>query len=531
MSMGNERRIELPGSARKALARTTKVGAVDPDERFQVTLRLRPRQPLPSAHELGSRDVRSRRYLTREEFASAYGADAHDLELVEAFAHEYGLDIVELGVGRCTVILSGTAASMKAAFGTELERVEHKGKHCRHRTGTVSLPQSLSGVVTGVFGLDNRPQVRPHLRRAKADAEAQWFPGSFTPLELARLYDFPTQVDGSGQCIAIIELGGGFRASELNTYFKQLGLQHPPKVTAVSVGGAHNTPGVDLNADGEVLLDIEVAGAVAPGAQLAVYFAPNTTDGFLNAINAALHDAQRKPSVISISWGHSEDTWTVQAMQEMDKTFQAAALLGVTVLVAAGDNGSADYRPEEDDPELRGWDGKSHVDFPASSPHVLACGGTKLVADGTTITREVVWNEDPHGSATGGGVSDVFPLPPYQADARVPGQAETGKPGRGVPDVAAVADPTTGYRVRVDKEDHVIGGTSAVAPLYAGLIALLNQAKGKPVGFINPLLYLNGGKAFRDVTQGKNGAYSAGPGWDACTGWGSTLGTKLLGSL
>ena len=528
MSMSNEKRVELQGSARKALAKATKVGAIDPNERFQVTLRLRSRQPLPSAHELGSQDVRSRTYLTREQFASAYGADAHDVELVETFAHEYGLDVVEVSVGRCIVILSGTAGSMKAAFGTELELVEHEGKRHRHRTGTVSLPQSLSGVVTGVFGLDNRPQLRPHLRRAQAGVEGQVPTRTFTPLELAQIYDFPTQLDGSEQCIAIIELGGGFRASELNTYFTQLGIQQPPKVTAVSVGGGNNNPGAA--ADAEVLLDIEVAGAVAPGAQLAVYFAPHSDDGFLNAITTALHDTQLKPSVISISWGHPEDSWTRQALQEMDKTFQAAALLGVTVLVAAGDSGAADYDTQQD-PELRGWDRKSHVDFPASSPHVLACGGTMLVADGTTITSEVVWNEQPHDSATGGGVSDVFPLPQYQADARVPGQAETKKPGRGVPDVAAVADPRTGYKVLVDGQAQVIGGTSAVAPLYAGLIALLNQAKGKPVGFINPLLYLNGDKVFRDVTQGNNGAYSAGPGWDACTGWGSLIGTKLLGSL
>src|SRR5579885_2426635 len=205
-------------------------------------------------------------------------------------------------------------------------------------------------------------------------------------------------------------------------------------------------------------------------------------------------------------------------MQAMDEAFQAAAALGITVCVAAGDNGSGDGES----------DGKPHVDFPASSPFALACGGTKLVASGGAVAKETVWNEGPD-SATGGGVSNVFARPDYQAHAGVPAPAHAGG-GRGVPDVAGDADPASGYQVRVDGQNFVIGGTSAVAPLMAGLVALLNQGLGQPVGFLNPLIYglSPAAGAFRDITEGNNGAFAAGPGWDACTGLGVADGGRLL---
>ena len=272
------------------------------------------------------------------------------------------------------------------------------------------------------------------------------------------------------------------------------------------------------------MLDIEVAAAVAPKAKIAVYFAPNTTQGFLDAITTAVHDTTNKPSVISISWGRPENELDRPGDDRIDQAFQTAAALGVTVCVASGDNGSADGA----------GDGKQHVDFPASSPFALGCGGTKLVGSGTTITSEIVWNENPTSSATGGGVSDFFAVPKYQAGAGVPvSKNPGGRKGRGVPDVAGDADPTTGYAVRVDGQDFVIGGTSAVAPLWAGMIALMNQRLGHRVGYLNPLLYgsVVGTNSFRDITSGNNGAYTAKAGWDPCTGWGTPVGTKLLNAL
>jgi kumamolisin len=271
------------------------------------------------------------------------------------------------------------------------------------------------------------------------------------------------------------------------------------------------------------MLDIEIAAAIAPKAKIVVYFAGNSSQGFLDAVTKAVHDTVNKPSVISISWGGPESNWSGQAFEQFDQAFQAAAAVGVTVTVAAGDNGSSDGAS----------DGQPHVDFPASSPNVLACGGTTLNASDTQIFSEVVWN-DPNGGATGGGISDQFPVPAYQQNAGVPPSANSSKTvGRGVPDVAANADPATGYVVRADGQEAVVGGTSAVAPLWAGLIALLNQSLGKPVGFLNPTLYGfdTASGVFRDITEGNNGAYTAGPGWDACTGLGVAVGEKLLQAL
>src|SRR5205823_2246186 len=258
---------------------------------------------------------------------------------------------------------------------------------------------------------------------------------------------------------------------------------------------------------------------LAPGATLVVYFAPNTDRGFLNAIAAAIHDRAHRPSLLSISWGGAEPTWTRQAIAAIDQAFQEAALAGITVLCAAGDDGSSD--------------GLAHVDFPASSPHALACGGTRLESTNGTIESEVVWN-NPGGGATGGGVSAIFGLPDWQERANVPPSVNAGSaPGRGLPDVAGNADPGTGYRVLVDGRDEVLGGTSAVAPLYAGLIARINQRLRRPTGYLNPLLYAQAPDAglFHDITAGSNGAYRATRGWDACTGLGSPNGTALLSAV
>jgi len=288
---------------------------------------------------------------------------------------------------------------------------------------------------------------------------------------------------------------------------------------AVSVDHGRNHPTGDPNGpDGEVMLDIEVAGAIAPGAKIAVYFAPNTDAGFLDAITTAIHDTRNRPSVISISWGGPESSWTQQSMTAFDQAFQAAAAMGITVCAASGDNGSSDGVT----------DGADHVDFPASSPFCLACGGTNLQASGASISSETVWNDGANGGAGGGGVSSFFALPSWQNGLTVTksGGGATPLANRGVPDVSGDADPQTGYDVRVDGHNAVFGGTSAVAPLWAGLIARINSAKGNPVGYINAQLYQNPA-ALNDITQGNNGDFSAAKGWDACTGLGSPDGKKV----
>lgn len=519
------KRHPLPGSERQALPGATAVGDVHPGERIEVTLRLRPKAQLHALQAQRFYDDAhpgQRRYLSRGAFAAAHGADAQDIARIVEFAQAHGLAVVETHAARRSVVLAGDARSIGAAFGVTLQQFEHGDGAYRGHSEAISVPANLAGIVEGVFGLDNRPQAQPHFQRHRPvrglDAHAAT---SFTPTALAQIYGFPPGSDGTGQCIGLIELGGGYRPRDLEAYFAGLGL-HPPSIKSVSVDHGRNHPTNADSADGEVMLDVEVAAAVAPKAAIVVYFAPNTDQGFLDAITTAVHDSVHQPSVISISWGAAESAWAAAAMTQFDQEFQAAAAMGVTVCCAAGDNGSADGVD----------DGHAHVDFPASSPHALGCGGTRLVAAGATIRSETVWNEGTN-SATGGGVSTFFERPAYQASAHVPPMAGTRKAGRGVPDIGGVADPATGYEVRVDGQQMVIGGTSAVAPLWAGLIARLNQALGHPVGFLNPLLYgsLAGRGVTHDVASGNNGAYTARQGWDACTGWGSPDGTRLLQAL
>jgi kumamolisin len=522
-----DQRRSLPGSAPTPIPDAVPLGQAPAQERFDVTVRVRRRAPLKLNAMAG-------RVLTREQYAAQHGAAPEDLEQVADFARHFGLVVTGMDSGRRSVFLSGTVEQYERAFGTRIDQVEHEAGVTRRRQGELTVPEEIADVVEGVFGIQDTPIARPHFQILRTGADAVLQPlqaastTSFTPVALARLYNFPLDADGGGQCIAIIELGGGYRTRDLAAYFKSLNLA-PPKVKTIRVDGGKNQPGTPDGADGEVMLDIEVAAAVAPKASIAVYFAPNTDKGFLDAITAALHDTSNRPSVVSISWGAPEKAWTAQALKSFDDAFQAGAAMGVTICCASGDAGSGDENPANGQP-----DGLAHVDFPSSSPHVLACGGTRLVANGSGIASETVWNDDPTSSAGGGGVSDVFDVPDYQRAVKVPSSANPGaRRGRGVPDVAGNADPQTGYQVRVDGQNLVIGGTSAVAPLWAGLIALLNQKLGRPVGFLHPALYAAAqtDAVLRDIKSGNNGAYRAGPGWDCCTGWGSPDGVALLTRL
>jgi kumamolisin len=495
-SFALQKRVALPGSTKASYAAPGAKTPFPGRSNVSVSVIVCRKSPISQAAIDGA-------HLTRAQYRAAHGAAPDAVKAVKAFASEFGLT-AEVDLARRVVTVSGTSAAMQTAFGVKL--YQHKaedGNTYRVREGDILLPEELLPYVDAVLGLDTRPQAQPHFRVAKTQAAAA--NTSFTPPQVAKLYGFPTN-GAKGQTIALIELGGGFRAADITAYFKTIGIA-APKVTAVSVDKGKNAPTTASGADGEVMLDIDVAGGAAPGANIAVYFAPNTDQGFVDAIGIAVHDTTNNPTVISISWGGPESSWTAQALAAMDAACQSAAALGITVTVAAGDNGSTDGVT----------DGKNHVDFPASSPHVLACGGTKLVGSGTTITSEVVWNETAaNEGATGGGISTVYPQPTYQA-----GIAAT-KTGRGVPDVSGNADPATGFQVRVDGESIVVGGTSAVAPLWAALIALIQAQTKTKLGLLQTKIYATPAvSGFRDITSGNNGAFKAAKGWDACTGLGT----------
>jgi kumamolisin len=524
-----EKRVALPGSERTVLPGSRKIGPCDPQEQIQVTVFLRRGSSpklFPDVKKLGKLLPAQRRDLSRAQFASRHGVRPADIKKIRAFATQNKLKVVEVSRPRRSVLLRGSIAAFSSAFGVELNSYQHATGTSRMRSGTIQIPAQLSGIIEGVFGLDNRPQAKPHFRIRKQSqnsaAHAQAASASYNAPQVAQAYDFPAGTTGSGQTIGILELSGGYSASDLTTYFNNLGIK-TPTVTAVSVDGATNSPTGDAaGPDGEVELDIEVSGAVAPSAQIAVYFTPNTDQGFLDALTTAVHDTTLKPAVVSISWGGPESSWTQQALTAFNSACEDASTIGVTILVASGDDGSSDGVSS----------GTPTVDFPASSPYVLACGGTKLTLSGTTISSEQAWNELSSGEgATGGGVSEVFALPSYQQSAGVP-KAPNGFVGRGVPDVAGDADPESGYNVLVDGQQTVIGGTSAVAPMWAGLLARINQSLGKNVGYLNPLLYTKNVEAtLHDISAGSNGTYSAGPGWDACTGLGTPNGAALLAAL
>jgi kumamolisin len=519
--------VQIEGSARAAPEAVAgphgvsqSIARVKPSETIEVSVYLKGGDddaflaaPPVSAQGVQAASVAAR---SREEIRSSRAvSQGSNIAKVVEFANAMGLSVVKTDPARRLVKLAGPADKMEAAFRTKLHYYNNGATAFRARTGSLSVPEDVGDVVEAVLGLDTRPQTKPRLVAHIAPHAI----GGHLPNGVAALYGFPkTAGMGKGQCIAIVELGGGYRDTDNKKAFGAMGLA-TPKVLPISVSGGLNKPGISTNADGEVALDIQVAGGAAPGAAIAVYFAPNTTQGFVDAITRAVHDDVNRPSVISISWGSSESHWTGQGIKAMTSALRDAAEMGVTVFAASGDDLATDGETDQ----------RGHVDFPGSNPYAVGCGGTLIDSHANKIKAERVWNNG--GSGTGGGISDVFPTPAYQATAGIPPSVNDGKVRRGVPDVAGNADPSSGYRIIMAGASGLIGGTSAVAPLWAGLFALINEQCGKPAGFIHPVLYGNP-SAFQNVTIGDNKSggigYSAGPGWDACTGLGSPDGAALL---
>jgi kumamolisin len=316
-----------------------------------------------------------------------------------------------------------------------------------------------------------------HLRRRDA--------AGFNALQLAARYGFPKLRRTAREHVALIELGGGFSIKDSQRYCSQLGIPLPP-IHAISVLGAANDFTGDPNgADGEVALDVQnVLGATAGKMPIFCYFAPNTAAGFAAAIAQAAADNQS--SALSISWGQEEASWLAQDLAAMESAFAACTKAGMSCFAASGDDGSSD-----------GGRG-NNVDYPASSPQVAGCGGTTIGASG-----EIAW------SYGGGGWSSRFGRPAWQGITFST---------RGVPDVAGDADPNSGYQVFVGGHEYVFGGTSAVAPMWAALAAILSTLKGQRLGLFGPRTWQL--MDLTDVTAGSNGAFKARTGWDPCTGLG-----------
>lgn len=548
--MATTRRVAIPLTERQLPADAERVEAVPADETVDVTVYVRTRvdQPdLPDPEELGALPGVTGRTVDDDEFALRYGADPDDLARVEEFARAHKLEVVSSSAPTRSVTLRGTSKAVQEAFGVKLARYRSEGRTFRGRTGPVTVPAEIADVVESVFGLDDRRVGTPRLRRGSqapsglglSTARATGLPpNTFLPPAVADIYQYPAGTDGTGQCVAILAFNeptshGGYSADAVTTYFEQVLGIPVPTITDVVVRGQGNDPGTDDGSDpwdtsGEVMLDLQVVGSCAPGADIVMYFTEFTERGWVDALNAIVTDTTHRPSVVSVSYGNPEDdprsAWTAAAILKVNEAFRAAAARGITICCASGDDGSRDQAN----------DGRAHADFPASSPYVLACGGTRIVAPNGVPLYELTWNNGP-GSATGGGISKLFGLPRYQQHANVPPSANPDRRvGRGVPDVSGLADPETGVAIATLDGEHlaIIGGTSLTAPLWSALVARLNQALDSPLGFLNPLLYrFLHYPVLRDIVYGNNGAYAAGPGWDACTGLGSPDGTRLLAAI
>jgi kumamolisin len=484
------------------------------------------------------------------QFTEKFGATQESLDEVAKFAKDHNLQLSEANLSSGRVVLKGTAGQFSDAFDTKLNTYDLNGNTYTGREGSLMIPNSMANHIEGVFGLDERPQARSYaVKLSDLDlAKAQAIQGAagpaepgdgppsgrgpidpkrasgYMPNEVADAYNFPKGTTGKGGGVAIVELGGGIDLNNEAAYYKAHGLKMPD-IKTIELGNAKNQTGGP--ADGEVALDSQVIGAVAPDAKQTIIFGENSDQGFMDAITrGSFPEKGETPNqAISISWGGPIENWTDQGKRGMNLAFKKAALKGISVFAASGDDGAVDNAQS----------GQFNTDYPAADPDVMGTGGTRLTIKNGQITGEVAWNNGEGRGAGGGGISPDG-VPDYQKGLEMPPNANgTGVPGRGVPDIAGDADPVTGYKIRVNGTEQVIGGTSAVAPLYAALALRLNEGLGKPVGFLNPFFYKNGmaGTApfFNDIVSGNNNGYNTGKGWDAVTGWGSVDGEKLLSAL
>ena len=519
------KRKSILRSRRSPTHRKQVVRQAEKQETTTVNIHIRHRPSNPGFHALKAEQTRRHRALSHDEFHAQYGADPAELEQIEAFAQEHNLRVLSSSIPQRTVVVEGTIEAMEKAFEINLKHFEHDSEEFRSYEGELTLPEDIADIVEGIVGLDNKTYFSPHVvqKNGNEDTDKKYFLAT----EVAKLYAFPDDVTGKNQKIAILELGGGYDEAVLKSYFEKVYQRPMPNIQCVMIGDAkndyQNSSARDIN---EVYLDIEMAAALAPDAKFTIYFADKSVKGLIDMFKQAIHAEGSQGSIISFSWGANEIRLGESDVDVLNNTLRDALTLGITICASTGDTGSS----------LGADDGNAYVEFPASSPYVLACTGSSLSVQDGQITEEVVWNNS--FGCTGGGVSTIIPVPEYQTEHDItPKHVNTGKPGRGTADACGHADPGYGYLVYVPYTSY-IAGTSAVAPMWAALIALLNEKLDTHLGFINPLLYqiAHTTEAFHDITQGQNATknskgYAATEGWDACTGLGSPNGMLLYQAL
>lgn len=515
-------------------------GDTNPNQDMSVTMMLRSKAPeLVLDRHLARIAAGRSQFLDEAQFARKFGADPAAVDSVTKFAAASGLKISEQNLSSGRVVLKGTASQFESAFNVKLQDYENaSGLTFRGRTGTISVPSELAPNVEGVFGLDSRPQLKTHfirlkdiegagtaqshVSRAAGDSAQPNAVRSLTPEEVFKAYNAPEALDGKGLNTAFISLGGTLPEG-WEAYLQKRGID-PKTVKVINTSEKPLTPDPS-GANGENALDLFIHKQGLPKGVVSMVAGENSDAGFVTAIERSAFPkaGEGKNVAVSISWGAPEDQWTPQAIRNMELTAKKAAVQGVTITAASGDDGATDRSPS----------GKAQTDFPSSSQWITGVGGTTLQIDSAgKWSGEKTWSGN---GATGGGRSLQVGRPDYQKGIDMPANIGGSKfDGRGVPDIAFNADPRSGWKVFTDDGIQAIGGTSASSPAAAVIAAKLAQATGKPVGFWNPALYEFGKTnpgVFRDVINGNNDGYPATKGWDATTGWGSINVQSMLDSL
>jgi kumamolisin len=535
--------VALAGSKRPAKIGARRLYDADPSSQMEVTVSLRG-PALPGADNMPAKA------MSREEYEAKYSASAADAATVRIALEKYGLTVVETSLPSRSMRVAGPVSAMNAAFGAHLGiyRSADQGDF-RGREGSIQIPSEIDGIVTGVFGLDERRVARRKLATtvtATTTTATKMKP--LGPGDLAKRYGFPPS-QGANQQIGIAEFGGGYFAEDLQAFCEKYNLP-VANVTTVPVGISSLTlqqiqalPALErnnaLDDSIEVNMDIQIVAGLCPKAEIFVYFAPFSQKGWVDLLNKVISGAPAKPVTLSVSWGAPEDSpdWSSSARTQINDRLQAVALLGINVCISSGDDGSGDEMT----------DGRAHVDFPGSSPFALSVGGTMLAGAGANPTEEVWWEAPGErtskgGGAGGGGVSVCFNRPQWQT-VKIKSLNNPSIDGRVVPDVAALAGPPL-YDLIFMGRDFPNGGTSASTPLWASLIACINANLKADLQqrFLTPLLYENaksgkprGAIGCVDITIGQNAShpepgvgYKAGPGFDAVSGWGTPNGAALL---
>ena len=499
------------------------IGEADATERIVVSLHLK---KLGAANEQLENPTLLKTKPYRNPFPAAGSLLGYSdaTEIFTRFALRHGLRL-RMDTKRLCAHLEGTVAEMSDLFETSLQ-VYHDGhRRFRAHIGCLSVPDEIAPWTLAVLGLDQRPVTtrRPTSLAAEGSGVGLW------PTKVGEIYGIPPECDGKNQCVAVIALGGGFDPNDLRLASKKMN-RPSARVSLVQLkGGGKAFPDKialsGVREDTEVALDVQILSALLPAAHIVVYFAENNVQGLLNAVREVFNDGVNNPSVLSISWGGREGSgYSVSDCTTIDILLSSANSFHVTVLAAAGDDLATDALKDH----------FAHVLFPASSPSVIACGGTKLylAADGVTAKEETTWNDGLTG--TGGGISDLFDVPAYQQSIKMPPSCNRARRGRGLPDVAAAAAPDPGYRIILNGEEKVTFGTSAATPLWAALIAMANAERLRPLGVFHKSLYANPSLC-KPIVQCNNRVdgigYYAGSGWNPCTGWGVPRGLETIKGL